>query len=53
VQIPSSCENEQGAPQRCVQLVLADLDFLPRDVGEDDEPYVVSRLRTRLRSSRA
>jgi hypothetical protein len=53
MEVAAGGEDEQGAANRCVQLILADRDLLPRDVREDDKPYVFSRPGTRLRSNRA
>jgi hypothetical protein len=46
-------KDEERAAERRIQLRFADRDLLPRNVGENNEIYVVNRRGTRLRSSRA
>jgi hypothetical protein len=36
MEVAAGGEDEHGATDRCVQLVLADRYLLPRDVREDD-----------------
>jgi hypothetical protein len=53
VQVAACREDEEGAPQRRVALLVSEWDVLPCDVREDDELELVSRSGTRLRSSPA
>jgi hypothetical protein len=48
VEVSAGGKDEERAAKRRGQLLLGQRDFLPRDVGEDDE--VQLRLRTRPRS---